>query len=265
MHDSRRTYNDLKLANIMVNYKDIQNVEFQNLRTTLIDFGFSHKFVDQNGNHVSNNATVEKFQGNLLFSSLDQLNFKVTSRKDDMISLTYLLMFLLNDNEMPLQPDSKVMKKQHQLIKRYKLMIQYKTKVSLATMVNAIQFFPKIQPANVSHVKTHEISEIEELQNLFRDSIIQFVQTVEILNFTEKPNYNYLRELLIQCQQTKLEIDSLMTESTVKPRDLGEDKLDASMFDVSCSRIDLFTVNAPYETIKFTIKKPPMINSFNKS
>jgi len=41
------------------------------MKVTLIDFGFCHKFVDKNGQHVSKDSTVDKFQGNLLFSSLD--------------------------------------------------------------------------------------------------------------------------------------------------------------------------------------------------
>lgn len=122
-------------------------------------------------------------------------------------------------------------------------MIQFKQKISLSTMVNAIKFFPKIQLATASHVKVSEVSEIEELQNSFVNNIVMFVQIIERLGFTEKPNYGHLQDLLRNCQHTKLEIDSLMTESTVKPRDLNEDQLNASMFDVSCSRYDLFTVN----------------------
>lgn len=77
-----------------------------------------------------------------------------------MISLAYLLMYLLNNNEMPMQPDSKVMQKQKQLIKRYKLMISYKSKVSMTDMVNSIKFFPTVQLATASHVKVSEIGEI---------------------------------------------------------------------------------------------------------
>ena len=84
------------------------------------------------------------------------------------------------------------MKKQQQLIKRYRLMIQFKQKISLTNMVNAIKYFPKLQLATASHVKISEVSEIEELQNSFVNNIIQFVQTVERLGFTDQPNYSYL-------------------------------------------------------------------------
>ena len=44
---------------------------------------------------------IKEFQGNMMFASLDQLGFKSTSRKDDLHSLSYLLIFLMNDLEFP--------------------------------------------------------------------------------------------------------------------------------------------------------------------
>lgn len=61
LHDTRRTYNDLKLANIMINQVDANQFDFKNLQTTLIDFGFSHTYVDHKGIHVRADSTVEKF------------------------------------------------------------------------------------------------------------------------------------------------------------------------------------------------------------
>ena len=36
-----------------------------------------------------------------MFSSYDQMNFKPTSRKDDLHSLCYMLLYLLNDLRLP--------------------------------------------------------------------------------------------------------------------------------------------------------------------
>ncbi len=33
------------------------------------------------------------------------MNFFATSRKDDLISLTYMMFFLINENKLPLQDD----------------------------------------------------------------------------------------------------------------------------------------------------------------
>ena len=41
------------------------------------------------------------FQGNLVYSSHSQMNFETTSRKDDLISIFYLLATILNGNQFP--------------------------------------------------------------------------------------------------------------------------------------------------------------------
>ena len=71
------------------------------LHIVLIDFGVSAKYITSEGCHISDLELKESFQGNILFSSLDQMEFKFTSRKDDMISLCYMLFYMLNDLTMP--------------------------------------------------------------------------------------------------------------------------------------------------------------------
>jgi hypothetical protein len=44
---------------------------------------------------------MESFKGSLLFSSINQLNFLKTSRRDDMMSMFYLLIYLLHRGNMP--------------------------------------------------------------------------------------------------------------------------------------------------------------------
>jgi serine/threonine protein kinase len=126
VHLSKRTYNDLKLANIMINTRPT------GLQVVLIDYGFSTFFVDKDGNHIDKSETVETFQGNLLFASLDQLNFKMTTRRDDMISLAYLFMFLFNGNDMPCLPSNFYKEVQkNDILDRYKRMFKFKGDNSL--------------------------------------------------------------------------------------------------------------------------------------
>ena len=44
---------------------------------------------------------LTKFQGNLRYSSINQLNFQTTSRRDDLISMFYVLVTLLHDGNLP--------------------------------------------------------------------------------------------------------------------------------------------------------------------
>lgn len=61
----------------------------------LIDFGISTKFKDDAGNHVEANP-VKKFKGSLVFASKHIFNFTESSRRDDLISLAYFLIYYLD-------------------------------------------------------------------------------------------------------------------------------------------------------------------------
>lgn len=71
-------------------------------KVVLIDFGLVDKFKDSEGRHCPEDEQTDEFKGNLFFSTVNQLEFKKSSRKDDLISLTYLLVYLLNKKKMPL-------------------------------------------------------------------------------------------------------------------------------------------------------------------
>lgn len=94
VHASRRTYNDLKPDNVMLNFdSDGEPV------VCLIDFGLSAKILkSEELKHVDQDELQDKFEGNMLFSSLNQMEFKRTSRRDDLTSLFYMMTYLLNDN-----------------------------------------------------------------------------------------------------------------------------------------------------------------------
>ena len=95
IHCAKRTYNDLKLENIMVNTNGNLDADPE---VFLIDFGFAKRFVKKDGSsHIEESKTVDEFTGNIHFASVRQLNFLATSRRDDLVSLFYLLIFMLNN------------------------------------------------------------------------------------------------------------------------------------------------------------------------
>jgi serine/threonine protein kinase len=71
------------------------------VQVTLIDFGYAKKYFNEENNHIEHDTSVDQFEGNFLFGSLNQLRFKATSRKDDLYSLMYLMFYMFNDCELP--------------------------------------------------------------------------------------------------------------------------------------------------------------------
>ena len=92
IHSTGYTHNDIKPSNIMLDHT--QN-------PLIIDFGFSKKYFDSRTMQHVHLTDVEVFQGNIIYSSLNQMMFKSTSRKDDLISLFYMTIMLLNYNIFP--------------------------------------------------------------------------------------------------------------------------------------------------------------------
>ena len=80
----------------MVNYAKDDKIVVK-----LIDFGFSDTFLTPDGKHQEESSERQQFKGNMLFSSVRQLSFMRTSRRDDLISLCYLLVYLLNNQKFP--------------------------------------------------------------------------------------------------------------------------------------------------------------------
>ena len=89
LHAIGRVHNDLKLQNILVGDANGQALD----RITLINFGLSTSFYDLNGEHIAQvqNPTGK---GNTAFSSFQCLNGDNTSRKDDLTSLLYIMLYL---------------------------------------------------------------------------------------------------------------------------------------------------------------------------
>lgn len=92
VHSTGRTYNDLKMDNIIINRRG---------KATLIDFGLCKKFTDKIGAHIQEGSQTDSFKGNIMFSSPNVLNFGVPSRRDDLYQFAYMLLFQLNGNKFP--------------------------------------------------------------------------------------------------------------------------------------------------------------------
>ena len=70
----------------------------------LIDYGLATEYRNDAGQHLPCDE-VATFNGNLIFASEHALSFSRPSRRDDLLSLCYILIYLLNDCDFPLIGD----------------------------------------------------------------------------------------------------------------------------------------------------------------
>ena len=88
LHGIGYVHNDLKLDNILVG--DSKSKQLNKVK--LIDFGYSSCYLDSNGHHVK--KVLQSQKGNIVFCSKNTLKGVISTRRDDVISLTYILLFL---------------------------------------------------------------------------------------------------------------------------------------------------------------------------
>ena len=88
LHSYGLIHGDLKEDNIVKLIKSIY-IENEEIHFSLIDFGFSQIYLDNNKNHIKKNY---KYCGNYYYSSYNALSNGLISRKDDLISICYLIL-----------------------------------------------------------------------------------------------------------------------------------------------------------------------------
>ena len=75
----------------------ITEQENGSIKVTIVDFGLVTQYMKK-GQHMSEDLKAEYFNGCVIYADTDKLNFFLTSRKDDMLSLFHMLVNILNDD-----------------------------------------------------------------------------------------------------------------------------------------------------------------------
>lgn len=149
------------------------------MKLTLVDFGFATRYMDHKTNEHKPQKQINCFRGNLLFSSKNLLEFQQPSRRDDMISFFFMMVYLLNKCNFPgidwLETASYNWKQNFLMVK------ELKTKNDLIS-------FCKGESA------------------LFLDIAME----IQKLEYTSKPNYDKIRYLLNELihKEKKIEFES---------------------------------------------------------
>ena len=168
VHSQKIIHRDIKPDNFLIGLND-PNIIY------LIDFGLSKKYrSSQTGKHIKN-AEIKKFTGTVLYASANALNFREQSRRDDLESIGYMIIYLIQGS-LPWMGIKVGNKKENYL------------KIS--------QIKKKIKP--------------EKLCENLPVELIDYMKYVKNLQFEETPDYGYLKFLFEKMiKKQGLEIENL--------------------------------------------------------
>jgi len=156
VHSAGYLHRDIKPANFLLGTGEKRN------RVHIIDFGLSSTYLDSSGEHIPYRENT-KFRGTKKYASINNHLKVEASRKDDLESLGYVLIYWLK-SELPwenIEVDPSL---------RRQLMGDIKMATPIAHLTAGL-------PVQFERYATY----------------------VRALNFSSKPSYDFLRLLFLQC------------------------------------------------------------------
>ena len=161
LHTNNYIHRDIKPENFLIGNKRTSNIIY------LIDFGLSkkYKFI-KNGQHIPYKEGKKYLIGTARYASVNAHNGIELSRRDDLESLSYLLIYLLKGN----LPWIGAKNDNETNVNKYQKIKEIKNKVNTEVLCYGLP---------------QEFGE--------------FLNYCKRLKFEDKPNYDYLRNLFIRC------------------------------------------------------------------
>ena len=220
MHDKGIIHRDLKPNNLTwgnynSSYKNILSFNINNINTYekldintiyLIDFGLSCSFWDNSytQRHYKY-ATGLNFVGTLRYASLNSHNGIKQSRRDDLESMIYILIYFLK-GKLPWQ-DIKAKNKEE----RYKIIQQKKSKISIDSLCQSL---PNEFADLLKYVKSLKFED----RPIYYKFYNSFQNMINKLNceLIEEKNYNYIWEKILVDYMNKYDdqnIKEIMQEA----------------------------------------------------
>lgn len=160
VHSKGFIHRDIKPDNFTLGYTDPTKLY-------CIDFGLSKKYIKRNGDHIPF-CENKKFCGTARYSSISSHKGREQSRKDDLESIGYLLVYLYKE-KLPWQGIKNKDKN-----KRYELIGQKKDKTS-----------------------------VEDLCSGMPKEFTIFLKYVKNLDFDEKPHYSALKKMFYKLYKSR--------------------------------------------------------------
>ena len=123
---------------------------------------------DKNGDHIKQEQ-CDKFKGSMLFASRNAFEFMVTSRRDDLLSLCYILVYLVDETQLKFIEQVVGMSKK----RKFRFIKQVKIQMTPEKLCGG--------------------------KNCVTRKLLEFVNEVFSIGFADEPNYNKLKFLLTRA------------------------------------------------------------------
>lgn len=177
IHSKDIIYRDVKPENFLIGIKDPNAIY-------VVDFGLCKKYrSSKTGKHLLPKLTG-KFSGTLIYASSNVLKGKESSRRDDLISLGYMLIYLLK-RDIPWNSSFKDLNKE--------------------------KYF------NLIYLK--DTNSNGELFKGLPDELIEYIKYSRSLKFEQDPDYTHLRSLFKKILLRSDSENNLLTFSWIDPKD----------------------------------------------
>jgi len=162
LHGCGYLHRDIKPSNFLLKYDDTQDYNYKTIRIYLIDFGISKSYINDLGKHIKMEQE-EETSGNFFYRSIHNHNKWKHSRRDDLLSIGYMMFFYIYGNFL------------HDINKKELIILKKNCYYNLfLTLSNLITCIP------------------------INDMIYKYFNYCNNLTFYEKPDYDYLKNIFLK-------------------------------------------------------------------
>ena len=215
IHKKHYIHRDIKPENFMTGRKEFKAVLY------LIDFGLSKKYIDpKTGKHVKYKDN-HRLNGTARFASIHALEGYELSRRDDLESLCYVLVYLLKGN----LPWTRLKNKNK--YEKYKIILNMKKKMSEDILIG----------------------------DKNNQEFIDFIKYCRELKFEESPDYNYLRGLMIKSISKNNKVFDNLGSST------KNDSFEYSLNGLSSNKLNRNKRTCSVKRVKINLVSNKLLNA----